>query len=203
MMQALVVRYKVYITRGSRSGVLTEITLGIRSWTSLVPRLCTSAYLKGNPWPPGTTGTGRFPWESGLNMTKEIIDKILREIIDYEIKIGQDKSGSWVIFSTTPCHTPGERCFIDVIISRVKHLFRSTGTEATEDGEPKKEKKMAKTFFFKKSAGRRENGMEDNGEQCTSDWILTVIPKMFPGIQFLHFMSINTKRWQSYSFVIV
>ena len=78
----LVVRYMLYITRGARSGVLAELTPGMRSWASLAPRLCTSAYFKGNPWPPGTSGTGRFPWDSGLNMAKEIIDKIPREIID-------------------------------------------------------------------------------------------------------------------------
>ena len=61
---------------------MAELTPGMCSWTSLTPRLGTSAYFIGNPWPPGTYGTGRFPWDSGLNMAKEIIDKIPREIID-------------------------------------------------------------------------------------------------------------------------
>ena len=33
------VRYMLYITRGVRSGILTELTLGMCSWSSLEPRL--------------------------------------------------------------------------------------------------------------------------------------------------------------------
>ena len=59
---------------------MAELTLGMCSWSSMVSRLCTSPYLKGNPCPHGTTGTGRFPWDIGLIKSKEIIDKILEKL---------------------------------------------------------------------------------------------------------------------------
>ena len=53
----------IYITRGARSGILAELIPGMRSWASLAPRFCTSAYLEGNPWPLGTNWYRAVPWE--------------------------------------------------------------------------------------------------------------------------------------------
>ena len=72
----------IYITRGARSGILAELIPGMRSWASLAPRFCTSAYLEGNPWPLGTTWYRAVsPGSAGLLWLRKLLITSLR-IID-------------------------------------------------------------------------------------------------------------------------